>query len=72
MGAVVAVMNNKASAISASVQTAALASFAFWERRPRLACAALAAVSAMGLAVVYLKDRAGACRAALRMIQSPP
>ena len=49
-------MNNKASTISASVQSAALALFGFWERRPRLASVALAAVGALGLAVVYLVD----------------
>ena len=51
-----AVVNNKPSAISASPQSAALGLFAFWERRPRLACVALAAVGALGLAVVYLVD----------------
>lgn len=44
------------SAISASAQTAALRLFGFWERRPRLAVIALAAVGAVGLAVVYLVD----------------
>ena len=45
---------SKSPAVSA--QSAALGLFDMAERRPRLVCAALAAVIALGLAVVYLAD----------------